>query len=136
MLAVAGQFGWLGTGLGSFPAVYAAYEPIDLVGPKILNHAHNDWAELWVELGVLLPMAALAFGWWLWRRVRELAASGTLSPGENALRLAGIGVIGVLACHSLVDYPLRTTSLSVVFALACALCTRRLVSASHRRSAA
>lgn len=132
VLAVAGQFGWLGTGLGSFPAVYAAHEPIDLVGPKILNHAHNDWAELWVELGFLLLVAALAFGGWLWRRVRELAASGTLSPAENALRLAGIGVIVVLACHSLVDYPLRTTSLSVVFALACALCTRRLGRASSR----
>lgn len=133
VLAVAGQFGWLGTGLGSFPAVYAAHEPIDLVGPKILNHAHNDWAELWVELGVLLIVATLAFGRWLWQRVRELAASGTLTSAENALRLAGIGVILVLATHSLVDYPLRTTALSVVFALACALCTRPLGRVSSRR---
>ena len=133
VLAVAGQFGWLGTGLGSFPAVYAAHEPIDLVGPKILNHAHNDWAELCVELGVLLIVVTFAFGRWLWQRVRELAASGTLTPAENALRLAGIGVILVLATHSLVDYPLRTTALSVVFALACALCTRPLGRASARR---
>ena len=58
--------------------------------------------------------------WW-----RELGGSTTL-PG-------GIGVILVLATHSLVDYPLRTTALSVVFALACALCTRPLGRASSRR---
>lgn len=127
VLQLAGQFGWLGTGLGSFPAAYAAYEPIELVGSRILNHAHNDWAELWVELGVLLLVPAALFLRFAWGRARELAASATLVPTTHALRLIGLATCGVLALHSLVDYPLRTTALSTVFALACVMAVQPLL---------
>jgi len=119
VLALAGEYGWLGTGLGSFPATYAAHEPIDLVGARILNHAHNDWAELWVELGLLFLLPLLLFGRWAFQRLRELIASGTVQPTTHALRMTGLGLIGCAALHSLVDYPLRTTALSCVFVLAC-----------------
>ncbi len=121
VLAVSTKFSWLGTGIGSFPAVYAAYEPIELVGDKILNHAHNDWAELWVEIGALLVPLALLFAVWMGTRLRELVASGPLAQSGQTLRLMGLGVMLTLCVHSLVDYPLRTTALSVLFALGGAL---------------
>lgn len=130
VLALAGEYGWLGTGLGSFPASYAAHEPIDLVGARILNHAHNDWAELWVELGVLLLLPLFLFARFAWRRLRELVASATLQPTTHALRLTGLGLCACAALHSLVDYPLRTTALSCVFALGCLMAALPL----HQRS--
>ncbi|MBK9657402.1 MAG: O-antigen ligase family protein [Rhodanobacteraceae bacterium] len=132
VLAVSSNFSWLGTGIGSFPSVYAAHEPVELVGAKILNHAHNDWAELWVELGVTLIVVATLFAWWLLARLRELISSGSLAQSSQALRLTGIGVLLTLCVHSLVDYPLRTTAVSVVFALGGALACCRLESASPR----
>lgn len=121
VLAVAGQFGWLGTGVGSFPEVYASHESVSVLGTRILNHAHNDWAEWWVELGVLLlPLVVLA-GHWLFTRVRELLAEPAALRGGDTQRRVGLLLIFLLLVHSLVDYPLRTTALSVVFALACTL---------------
>lgn len=122
VLALAGDYGWLGTGIGSFPAAYAAHEPIELVGSRILNHAHNDWAELWVELGLLLLLPLLLFARFSYLRTRELIAARTLQPTANALRLTGLGVLAVFVLHSLVDYPLRTTALSCVAALAGLMC--------------
>lgn len=132
VLALSSEFSWLGTGIGSFPAVYAAHEPIELVGDKILNHAHNDWAELWVELGGVLVLVAALFALWLWARLRELASSGSLMQSSQALRLIGIGVVLTLCLHSLVDYPLRTTAMSSVFALAGALACCRLEPTAQR----
>lgn len=124
VLAVSGKFAWLGSGIGSFPAVYAAYEPLDLVGARILNHAHNDWAELWVDIGILLIPMALLLARFLWLRLAELRSGDSLARPEHALRLVGLGVVVVLCVHSLVDYPLRTTAVSSVFALAAVLaCT-------------
>lgn len=119
------QYGWLGTGVGSFPAVYAAYEPVEILGAKVLNHAHNDWAELWVELGVLLiPMVLMAAAFlWIWARqvlIRADLRRDRLQP----YRLAALAIVLGLALHSLFDYPLRTTAMSCVMAFACAWLAR------------
>lgn len=122
VMALSSRFDWLGTGLGSFQAMYAAYEPLHLVGAKILNHAHNDWAELWVELGFLLIPMTVLFAVWFWGRMRELRGRATHHP----LHVAGCLIVLLLCVHSLVDYPLRTTAVSVVFVLACLLCANPL----------
>ena len=113
-LALARDYGYLGTGAGSFPAAYAAFEPIDLLGDKIINHAHNDWAELLVEFGV--PFIALAglFIAWLIARAPALIAAAR-HDGLIPLIPASIAAFVALLIHSLVDYPLRTTALSLVF---------------------
>jgi hypothetical protein len=121
-LDLAAHFGWLGTGAGTFPAAYAAHEPLEVIGSRFLNHAHNDWAELWVEFGILLLPVAAAFLWWLARGLAGLwRQGGKAHPVQYA---AGV-VIVLLLLHSLVDYPLRTTAMSVVFALACATLAAR-----------
>lgn len=134
VLAAASKFAWLGSGIGSFPAVYAAYEPVDLVGSRILNHAHNDWAELWVEIGVLLIPLALLLIRFLWLRAAELRAGDTLERQDHALRLIGLVVLITLCIHSLVDYPLRTTAISAVFAFAAVLACSP-VTRSERKTA-
>lgn len=111
--ALARDYGWLGSGTGTFPAAYAAFEPIDLLGDKIINHAHNDWFELLVELGWSFVVLVGLFGWWLARRVRALVGADwrALPPTTIA---AAVGLFALLL-HSGVDYPLRTSALLLVW---------------------
>jgi O-antigen ligase len=111
-----------GKGLGSFVPVYSVFErPADLFG-GFANRAHNDFAELFLELGVF--GVAIMFGFliwfvarvfWIWRQ------TSTTSPAGTVLARAGTLCIALLLVHSLVDYPLRTTAMSVVFAFCCGL---------------
>jgi O-antigen ligase len=109
----------LGSGIGSFIPVYASVEPIDTMSRAFWNHAHNDFAEVWLEAGIpaLVGLGAF-FAWWLisvfsvWRS----AATGNVNVAQ-----AATVVTALLLVHSLVDYPLRTLALACVFALCCGL---------------
>jgi O-antigen ligase len=122
VLDLAKSFAWLGSGLGSFASTYAAHEPIEVLGAKILTHAHNDWAELWVELGFLLVPLTVLVGAWLWSRGREILPRAV----DHSLHFSGFLIIFLLCLHSLVDYSLRTTSVSMVMVLAAMLCAHSL----------
>ncbi len=120
-----------GTGLGSFVPVYDMFAPRILVRTTYVNHAHNDWLELWLDGGLPALALALSFlGWFsvasarLWR---DDVPSGRVL--DNALAGAGSILIVLLLLHSAVDYPLRTTALMTLFALACALLVRPPVGA-------
>lgn len=107
------EFGPVGTGLGTFEKVYPLFEDPDSVGLTYVNHAHNDYAELIVELGAVGAVLLLLFLiWWGASVARMLAA-------PNASLFAKAGAIGSVAIliHSAVDYPLRTAAMSSVFAL-------------------
>ncbi|GAB2496074.1 O-antigen ligase family protein [Arenimonas alkanexedens] len=113
----------LGTGLGGFRRAFEAYD-VDSPVSSYINHAHNDYAELWLDgqwlaLAVALTLAGffLLAGWRAWRR-REA------SPRDQLLaRGALIGWLG-LALHSLGDYPLRTTALLACAGLLAALLSK------------
>ena len=112
-----------GTGLGSFVRVYGVKENDEDLFTGYANRAHNDWAELLLETGVFGIAIGALFFWWLAQRI--IAAwrpphTARATHHQTLQRAASI-VIGLLLAHSLVDYPLRTTALVCVFALACAL---------------
>lgn len=112
------EFFPFGTGLGSFVESYRMVEPLELLTPYYVNHAHNDWLE--VLHGGGLPAAALLIGfaiWWLVRMV-ALFRSGARQTAAGRLALAGGAVISILGVASVVDYPLRTAPLSALFMLA------------------
>lgn len=113
-----------GAGLGEFSPVYAKFEkPRDLMAGAYANHAHNDFLELWLETGVVGPILLGGFGFWLIRRSVEVwrrSRSGGLGIDQSLTRAATL-IIALLLAHSLVDYPLRTGAMMVVFAVACAL---------------
>ena len=110
-----------GSGLGSFESVYHLYEDPALVNGTYVSHAHNDYAELAVEMGVpgiLLMIAFLA--WWgraAWRAWRYDEA------GVYA-RAASIASAAILV-HSAVDFPLRTTAIAALLATCLALLVER-----------
>jgi O-antigen ligase len=109
----------VGGGVGSFDLVYRATERLDQVDPFYLNHVHNDYIELWLEAG--WPAVALLAGfgvWWLASAVCVWSGPERIGAG---LARSGSLVTAALLAHAIVDYPLRTPALAVLFALACAL---------------
>jgi hypothetical protein len=109
----------VGTGLGSFPSLYATVEkPADLLMGAYANHAHNDLLELWLETGLIGPTLLCVFLiWTVGRAVAEWTAPNpSRLPAERTLIRASILTILLLFGHSLVDYPLRTSAMMGIFA--------------------
>lgn len=107
-----GQFWPIGTGIGTFQAVYLTQERLGLIDEYRVNHAHNDFLELAIEGGIAAVLLMAAFAVLLvWR----LFAVRSLPQARPRFALtAGFGLLLVLA-HSLVDYPLRSITLIVMF---------------------
>ena len=106
-----------GTGLGTFEKVYGLQEDPTNVANEYVNHAHNDFLELILELG--LPGAillALFLAWWGVSSVR-IWTSPVSTPAARAATIA----TGAVLAHSVVDFPLRTAAISAVFAICIAL---------------
>lgn len=115
-LKLAADYGWLGSGAGTFPAAYAAFEPVDLVGDKIINHAHNDWFEWLSDLGALPLLLLLCLSLhWFYRRFAAIAQTGWTSVSP-LLPISALGLM-LLAVHCFVDYPLRPTANMAVLAV-------------------
>jgi len=109
----------LGAGLGSFDSIYRSVEPLAELDHSFFNQAHNEYLETWLEAGWLSIGLILTFLFWYARRL--WAAWRALPSREGDLqRAASIG-IGVLLVHSAADYPLRTVTMAVLFALCCGL---------------
>ncbi|MEP6983222.1 MAG: O-antigen ligase family protein [Sphingomicrobium sp.] len=107
----------LGSGLGSFVKVYRLYESPDRVTPEYVIHAHNDYAELTLELGLAGVLLILAFlAWW------AVAARQAWRTGGGGLYARAASIASaVILVHSLVDFPLRTAAISASFAMCLAL---------------
>jgi O-antigen ligase len=110
-----------GSGLGSFVPIFQRFEPRTLVDSAYVNHAHNDWLELWLTGGVPAILLIIGFLSWFAAASIRLWRGGRLgAPVLNlALAQAASIVIVLLLLHSVVDYPLQIPTLSVLFAIAC-----------------
>lgn len=112
---------WLpvGSGIGSFDAVYRSVEPLDQLDPTFFNHAHNEYLETWLEAGWFGAALIIAFLIWYGRRLWTAWRAGP-SRERDLQRAASIALLAMLV-HSGVDYPLRTAALAVLFALCAAI---------------
>lgn len=111
----------MGTGFGAFEPVYQMFEPPALAIPEYINHAHDDWLELVLGGGIPALTLLLLYLLWYFYATYEAWREGDGSGVDRPLARAGSIVVGLLLLHSTVDYPLRMTSLMVVFAVANAL---------------
>ena len=115
-LEAAGDFLPVGSGLGSFAHVYRLYEDPRSIDRTYVNHAHNDYLEVAIEGGLPAVLWVLLFlGWWL------VAALRRWRNGDDPFAKAGTIATAAILAHSLVDFPLRTSALAAVFAMAVAL---------------
>ncbi|MGE5155681.1 MAG: O-antigen ligase family protein, partial [Bdellovibrio bacteriovorus] len=109
-----GTFSPLGSGPGTYPDVFPAFQPLEL-GRWFINHAHNDYLEWLFEAGLfaaaLITLLAVLYalrwlrvlGWEEWSRLRFIQVG------------AGIGTL-LLLIHSLVDFNLHIPANIVYFA--------------------
>lgn len=111
----------LGSGLGTFEAIYRQYEDPSAITAAYVNHAHNDYLELALELGIPgILLVGLFMAWWV-----VAAFTAWRSPLSSPFgRAATIASAAILA-HSAVDYPLRTGAIAAIFGTAMALMAQR-----------
>ena len=124
----------LGWGLGTFPTVYPSYR--SFYTNLFVNEAHNDYAQLLVETGLL------GFGLMLWFLVRLYRCVSPTSrrwefKWDGAVSLAALlGCTGLLL-HSLVDFNLQIPANAAMFYVLCGLAASplpRLSKARHSQS--
>lgn len=119
-----------GTGLASFVPIYKRLEAGSTIDRFFMNNAHNDYLQIALEAGLPgIILVLLVLAWITWRSV-AIWRSAKPDPLEQAATIA----IAAIAVHSLVDYPLRTASISCVFAACVALVARPRRLESPRRS--
>ena len=110
-----------GSGLGSFVKVYPLYESADHVTPEYVVHAHNDYAELTLELGLAgVLLIGVFLAWWT-AAVRAGWRTGGGGPYARAASITS----AVILVHSVVDFPLRTAAISATFAMCLGLLINR-----------
>jgi O-antigen ligase len=113
----ASDFMPFGAGLGSFRSVYPLYEQPQQITDVYVVHAHNDYLEIALELGLAGVILILLFlAWWaaaVWRAWRTAEAG----PFARAAAIASAAVL----VHSIVDFPLRTAAIAACFGMCAAL---------------
>ncbi len=108
----------LGTGLGTYADVYRRFQDPAAASQEFVNHAHDDYLEVAIELGAPGLLFVILFVlWWLRRSV----AVWREDSHYVAAARAGSVIVGLVLLHSLVDYPIRTAAIAAVFAVGCAL---------------
>jgi O-antigen ligase len=118
----------LGWGLGTFPTVYPGYRTF--YTNLFVNEAHNDYAQLLVETGLL------GFGLMLWFLVRLYQYGLPTSrrwelKWDGAVSLAALlGCTGVLF-HSFVDFNLQIPANAALFYVLCGLAASPLAKGSR-----
>jgi O-antigen ligase len=103
-----------GTGLGSFATVYTHAQ--SGLFTRVVDHAHNDYLETTVELGLL--GAGLLFGLIGFVLVRAAQAfSQTDSNWDRSLLWGGCGSVLALLFHSLTDFNLQIPANAMMLAV-------------------
>jgi O-antigen ligase len=90
-----GERPWTGFGLGTYATVYPEFASFDI--GKVVDHAHNDWAEWCAEGGIPMLLLLMAIALASLRR----AIHHTWALGIHAAFL-----------HSLVDFPLQIPAIA------------------------
>ena len=116
----------VGSGLGSFSAIYLKHSGGEKSASEWMNHAHDDAAEVLLELGLPGLLLMLGFLLWLARAVWRAWLPARADQSDPLIRAAALGLV-LVSTHSLVDYPLRSAAMAAVFAALLALVASPLV---------
>jgi O-antigen ligase len=111
---------WTGTGLGTLPIIFPAYE--SLYDAKFVNHAHNDYLEMLADTGLIGALCCASFlGLLFFSSLKQLLV--TDKSFAAALRLSGLVACCGFLVHSLVDFNLHMPGNALLFFLMAHLAT-------------
>jgi O-antigen ligase len=108
----------VGSGLGTMVAVYPRYETF--YDGKIVDHVHDDYAEVLAETGVTGGLCGLMFLVILFRESKK-RLSEEQSGFSRAVHSGGTVACAGLLVHSFVDFNLHIPANGVVFLLQAAI---------------
>lgn len=121
----------LGWGLGVFPTIYPSFR--SFYTNLFVNQAHNDYAQLLVETGLIGFALMLWFVFRLYRHGFPTSRRWEFK-WDAAVSLAALLACTAMLLHSLVDFNLHIPANAAVFYVMCALAAARPSSASARPS--
>ncbi|MFP8781187.1 O-antigen ligase family protein [Hydrogenophaga sp. RWCD_12] len=106
----------MGSGLGSFSAVFPRFQPMQ-TSRNFVEHAHSDYVQFLMETGALGVICVLLAGWLLarqaWPLLRRVSDSKRPLAADDAWALAAaLGLAGLLL-HAWVDFNLRIPALAI-----------------------
>ncbi|WDF72851.1 O-antigen ligase family protein [Novosphingobium sp. KACC 22771] len=108
-----------GSGMGTFEPVFQLDERLDWLGYRIINRAHCDFLELYLEGGipavVILALVVMIVAWAAVKGLRQ-----TSGPGQWQIWCA-LWSLCLIGAHSALDYPLRSMSVEAIFAVMVAI---------------
>jgi O-antigen ligase len=119
MLDVVRTYFPVGTGFGAFDPAFRAIEPDNALSTQYLNHAHNEIVELAVTGGVPALLLLAAFLAWFARSSVWVFRGKAKGSTSRLVGRLGSVIVFILLVGSVVDYPLRTPLLAVIFTIAC-----------------
>ena len=121
---------FLGSGLGTFPTVFPHYRTF--YDGFFINHAHDDYLELLLEMGLAGFGVAMWFLVLLYRQGRSKIHAAKSSPAAITSTAALAGCTGTLA-HSFMDFNLHIPANAALFYVLCALASVPVASRNRSR---
>lgn len=124
----------VGSGWGTFDAVFPRFELVADLTPEYVNRAHSDFLEVLMDAGVFGAALIAAFlvwfaisTWRVWRTGREDSAEMLVARATSIMIL--LAIVG-----SVTDYPVRTAMIGSILTAACLILNRSAWRpASHHR---
>lgn len=111
-LPLLSQYGISGAGGGTFYTVFPAVQPKAYSG--FYDHAHNDYLQFAIELGI--PMTMLLLGWLVWLGYLALQVMRYHEHKlERGLCFAALMAMVHMALHSTVDFSLQAPANALLF---------------------
>jgi len=110
----------IGSGLGSFGAIYTRYDTRN--GLYRLEQAHNDYLQTLSDAGIIGAILALAFILILFRR--GLARRETHDSFRRAVTTGALAGCFAALVHSFFDFTLHTTANAILFLILAAIATQ------------
>ena len=102
----------LGWGLGAFPVVYPQFRTF--YTNFFVNEAHNDYAQLLAEMGLLGFSTLVWYMIILYRQVRRKLGKWSTDVSSAVTLSCALGVVGILV-HSFVDFNLQIPANAALF---------------------
>lgn len=113
-----------GAGFGTFVPVYAHFERLqDILPDRYVNHAHNEWLQLFLETGLLGMIVVAGAGFALFTRATKVWTNPDplASPLDVTMARAAAMILVLVSLHSLVEFPMRTAAIAVTLAFCAGL---------------
>jgi O-antigen ligase len=119
-LEVIRSYPLIGSGLGSFGAIYTRFDTRN--GFYRLEQAHNDYLQVLSDAGIIGAILGLAFIFILFRRA--FARRETHDRFRRAVTTGAMAGCFASLVHSFFDFPLHTTANALLFLILAAVATQ------------